>query len=299
MPPRKKSNNDVQTDKIPTGLSRDEFLKYYRSHRSAFRLDDGAPRHRSTPGRTASATEKPAGKKRKRRGDIGSQPGNRGKTTGLRVIGGNFKGLRLEYGGDHRVRPMKDRIRESVFNLMGTYAEGRHVIDLFSGTGALAFEALSRGAVSATLIEIHFSTARIIRRNIARLEEKAPEIAKRIDLKTTDVFFWGKEFAEKIAEADTPDSAATRFGLPTIPWLVFCSPPYEFFISRQKEILELLATLRRVAHPKSIFVIEADSRFDFDLLEAEIPEKKRRTYPPAEIGIFINNGNTKDHSEPL
>ncbi len=294
MPPKKKRHHDTTSEKIPSGLSSRDFLNYYRANPAAFRLGD-EPRESGAP--TAPA------KKKKGRGDVGSQPGDRGKTAGLRIIGGRFKALRLEYGGDHRVRPMKDRIRESVFNLMGTYAPGRHVIDLFAGTGALAFEALSRGAESATLIEIHFPSARVIRQNIALLAEKDPEIAERIDLTITDVFFWGKELAEHNRAKERGESVSTahlRHPLPSDrPWLVFCSPPYDFYVSRRNDMLDLLTELRAAAPSDSVFVIEADRRFDFGLLGVPIPEKKRRSYPPAEIGIFMTGPRTPNESESL
>jgi hypothetical protein len=88
----------------------------------------------------------------------------------LRIIGGRFRRRKLLYGGDPRVRPMKDRIREAIFNLLGPAVQGKHAIDLFAGTGALALEALSRGARHATLIERHVPTAEIVRRNMAALD---------------------------------------------------------------------------------------------------------------------------------
>ena len=298
MPSRKKQRPAPPSEKIPSGLNSRDFLKYYESHRGAFQLEDtpsgrrhsreDSPSKGETPDRQAVPSSK--GKKQH---NVGSQPGDRGKRVGLRIIGGKLKALKLEYGGDHRVRPMKDRIRESVFNLMGTYAAGRHVIDLFSGTGALAFEALSRGAFSATLLEIHFPSARVIRRNIALVEEKAPEFIGKIDLNVTDVFFWGKELAELESVKEKGESvSAAHFRTPLPndrPWLVFCSPPYDFFVSRQTELLELLGTLQKAAPPESVFVVESDARFDFGLLGVEIPKKKRRSYPPAEIGIFMTH----------
>lgn len=206
--------------------------------------------------------------------NVGSEPGSRGKTVGLRIIGGKFRALSLLYSGDHRVRPMKDRLRESVFNLLGTMPRGRHAVDLFAGTGALAFEALSRGAESATLIEVHFPTSRVIRSNIARLEEKEPGISSKIDLKTTDVFFWGKN--RPILDTLPQDR----------PWLVFCSPPYDFYVEREQDMLELLHHIALAAPDDSVFVVEADNRFDFDRLGVSISPKKRKSYPPAEIAVY-------------
>src|SRR5438105_2010542 len=78
---------------------------------------------------------------------------------GLRIIGGSLRGRKLQYTGEARTRPMKDRVREAVFNLLGPSVTGSHAIDLFAGTGALGLEALSRGAARATFIERHFPTS--------------------------------------------------------------------------------------------------------------------------------------------
>src|SRR5919199_1250279 len=77
---------------------------------------------------------------------------------GLRIIGGTLRGRKIKYSGDVRTRPMKDRVREAVFNLLGPQVSGSHAIDLFAGTGALGFEAISRGALRATFIERHYPT---------------------------------------------------------------------------------------------------------------------------------------------
>ena len=214
---------------------------------------------------------------------VGSEPGSRGKSVGLRIIGGKCRGTALEYSGDHRVRPMKDRVREAVFNLIGPYVRGRHVIDLFAGTGALAFEAISRGALSATVLEIHFPTAEITRKNIDLLERRMPGCRESIHLITTDVFFWG----QKIREQDPGYPHVNPAVLPPeIPWLVFCSPPYDFYVSRKEELLLLLKTLRETAPANSLFVIEADNRFHFEDLQVAISPRKRKSYPPAEVGLF-------------
>ena len=88
----------------------------------------------------------------------------------LRIIGGKFSRRRLKYTGDPRTRPMKDRVREALFNLVGPSVIGSHAIDLFAGTGALGLEALSRGAARATFIERHYPTADTIKENIASLD---------------------------------------------------------------------------------------------------------------------------------
>lgn len=204
-------------------------------------------------------------KKNKKR-NIGSDPGEK-DAIGLRVIGGKFRGSKLEYAGDNRVRPMKDRVREAVFNLIGPEIKGLHVIDLFGGTGALCIEAISRGAVSATIIEMHLPTAALLRQNLISLN-----LLDVCNLRKTDAFFWAKYKEEHPVEGP--------------PWIVFCSPPYDFYVKRQSDLLELLDDLLVSAPNGSMFVIESDQRFDFNLLPVKPEPKKIRSYPPAEIAIF-------------
>ena len=202
----------------------------------------------------------------KNRRNVGSTPGAK-EPLGLRIIGGTFRGRKWQYVGDNRVRPMKDRVREAVFNLIGPAVKGMYVIDLFGGTGAIAIEAISRGAASATIIEIHLPTAALLKRNLESLN-----LLPICNLCKTDAFFWVKN------EAEHPSKE--------LPWLVFCSPPYDFYIIRGEEMLEMLNRLVDLAPAGSIFVIEADQRFDITLLP-RVPEPNRiRSYPPAVIAIF-------------
>ena len=206
--------------------------------------------------------------------NVGSAPKDK-ESLGLRVIGGRLRGSKLQYAGDNRVRPMKDRTREAVFNLISVASKGRHVIDLFSGTGALAIEALSRGSISATLIEKHLATMRNLRLNIETLN-----LADCCRLIQADAFYIGRHPEELKAPAE-------------VAWLVFCSPPYDFYTEKQKEMLELLANLYENAPEGSIFVVESDQRFSWDLLDlTEANDLRRRTYVPAEIGVYIKPANT-------
>jgi 16S rRNA (guanine966-N2)-methyltransferase len=132
----------------------------------------------------------------------------------MRIIGGQFRGKRLAGpgtvgGGAAHLRPTSDRVRESLFNLLahGRYGdppppEGRRVLDLFAGTGALGLEALSRGAVRAVFIDDFAASRALIREN-----------AEALGL-TGQTKIWRRD--------------ATRLG----PWrgepfgLIFADPPY-------------------------------------------------------------------------
>ena len=186
----------------------------------------------------------------------------------LRVIGGTLRGRPIAYSGESRTRPMKQRVREAMFNLLGSRVIGTHVFDLFAGTGALAWEALSRGAHRATLIERHFPTTRLIRENAASLG-----LTDRIDVVPGDTFVWGKRLAAGPAAAS---------GEP--PWLAFCSPPYDLYVSQLQPMLELLQKIVAIAPPLSVVVVEADERFD----PASLPTLFAwdvRSYPPAVLAV--------------
>ena len=83
----------------------------------------------------------------------------------MRIIAGEAKGRKLYAPGGEDTRPTADRIRESVFGILGSRTQGARVLDLFGGTGALALEALSRGAAGATIIDSNVKAVACIRRN--------------------------------------------------------------------------------------------------------------------------------------
>jgi 16S rRNA (guanine966-N2)-methyltransferase len=187
----------------------------------------------------------------------------------VRIIGGTLRGRRLEYQGQERTRPMKDRVREAVFNLLGPQVAGTLAVDLFAGTGALGFEALSRGAARAVFFEQHFPTAELIRRNARTLG-----VESQVEVVAADTFI---RFRRSV---DLTDRAN-----PDIGWVVFCSPPFDFYVSRRYDMLALIGTLVAAAPPQSQFVVEADTRFDFTLLP-QAADWLVRDYPPALIGIL-------------
>ena len=89
------------------------------------------------------------------------------RTSGrLRVVAGSAGGLRLESPAGADTRPTTERVREAVFGSIGAAARGAAVLDLYAGTGALAIEALSRGAARAVLVERDRGEAGVCRRNL-------------------------------------------------------------------------------------------------------------------------------------
>ncbi|MGO8825531.1 MAG: RsmD family RNA methyltransferase [Acidimicrobiales bacterium] len=86
----------------------------------------------------------------------------------MRVIGGRSRGRRLAAKLPRSVRPTSDRVRESIFDILGSQGgvEGLRVVDLFCGSGALGVEALSRGAASATFVDLDPDALAAVRQNL-------------------------------------------------------------------------------------------------------------------------------------
>jgi len=87
----------------------------------------------------------------------------------LRIIGGEKRGHKLAEWHGAGIRPLRDRVRTSLFDILGELVVGAEFLDLFAGTGAVGLEALSRGARSATFVDSSGKAVRIIRENLRRL----------------------------------------------------------------------------------------------------------------------------------
>ncbi len=98
----------------------------------------------------------------------------------MRIITGIARGTKLRTLEGEDTRPTTDRVKESVFNMIQFDLEGRRVLDLFGGSGQLALEALSRGAVSATIVDKNPEAVKIIKENAqkCRLFDKCVILTK-------------------------------------------------------------------------------------------------------------------------
>ena len=88
---------------------------------------------------------------------------------GIRISDGSLKGQTIEVPTGLRVRPMRSRIREALFTILGENLSGARFLDVFAGSGSIAIEALSRGASEALLVENHPQVLRVLRRNLDEL----------------------------------------------------------------------------------------------------------------------------------
>jgi 16S rRNA (guanine(966)-N(2))-methyltransferase RsmD len=104
---------------------------------------------------------------------------------GLRVIGGTARGRKLQMVPGSGTRPIGDRAKESLFNILGAHIESARVLDLFAGTGSVGVEALSRGAGRAVFVESDRQAVNTIQANL-----RATGFAERGQVVRSDVFIY-------------------------------------------------------------------------------------------------------------
>ncbi|HJB07490.1 MAG TPA: 16S rRNA (guanine(966)-N(2))-methyltransferase RsmD [Candidatus Enterocloster faecavium] len=163
----------------------------------------------------------------------------------MRVIAGSARRLLLKTPEGMDTRPTTDRIKETLFNMLQPQIPGCHFLDLFSGSGAIAIEALSRGAAEAVLIENQAQAVSCIRQNLSstHLEERAAVMEG-------DVFTCLKKL----------DGHHEPFDI------IFMDPPYNHGLERQ-----VLCQLRSssLLTPHTRIIIEASKDTDFSWLDQE------------------------------
>jgi 16S rRNA (guanine966-N2)-methyltransferase len=123
------------------------------------------PRNNRTASRDGRIADATAGSDTKPRVG-GPRSGQRGE---VRIIGGEWRGRKLHFPQAATLRPTPDRVRETLFNWLQFEIAGRHCLDLFAGSGALGFEALSRGAREVVFVERDPAAAAAIRASLAHL----------------------------------------------------------------------------------------------------------------------------------
>lgn len=94
----------------------------------------------------------------------------------LRIIGGEWRSRKVNFIDAEGLRPTPDRVRETLFNWLAPSVEGARVLDLFTGSGALSFEALSRGASMATLLDINSQVISTLRAQLQLLNCQKVEL---------------------------------------------------------------------------------------------------------------------------
>jgi 16S rRNA (guanine966-N2)-methyltransferase len=171
----------------------------------------------------------------------------------VRIIAGTHRGHRIEAPPGRGTRPTSDRVRENVFNILGS-VEGGAVLDLYAGSGAMGLEALSRGAEHVVFVERDPDAVRAIERNLDRLRLRATVLRQ-------------DALAVLAAESRKYD-------------LVFVDPPYDMYPDLEPTLARYLPSL---LSDDGIVVVETDARTQPAL---PLDERTTRKYGSARITVY-------------
>jgi 16S rRNA (guanine(966)-N(2))-methyltransferase RsmD len=159
--------------------------------------------------------------------------------TAMRIIAGEFRGRQIMPPQGEVTRPITDRAKQSLFDVLAPRVEGSRVYDCFAGTGSMGLECLSRGAAHVTFFEADRSALARLAQNIAALR-----VTERTRTIPGDLFKWFDRAATRPADAQIKPVD-----------LVFLDPPYRFLAERSDEIIQLAFHLTRGHVNKDAIVI--------------------------------------------
>lgn len=190
---------------------------------------------------------------------------------GLRIIAGEFRGRRLIAPPGRAVRPTSERVREAVFSILGARVDRARVLDLFAGTGALGFEALSRGASSVVMVESAPESIQAIRKNAQALG-----VADRLEIIEGDARL-----------GPGPDNRSFD--------LIFADPPYGE--SALFAVLDLAGRGGRLA-ADGIMIVEHAREVEPPEATAHLNRCDQRLYGRTAVSLYVPSRTEKEDSSP-
>lgn len=175
----------------------------------------------------------------------------------MRIVGGKYRGRIFNPGKTFKARPTTDMAKESLFNVLQNYTdlENTKALDLFSGTGSISYELVSRGCPDVTAVEINVAHIQFIKEVIEKLGEKNIRLVK------SNVFV----FAARIKE---------QFDL------IFADPPYDH--PKFSEVADLIFK-NNLLKPGGLFILEHSGQFDYS---GHVNFKELRRYGSVHFSLF-------------
>lgn len=156
----------------------------------------------------------------------------------IRIIGGLWRSRRLAFPSSEGLRPTPDRVRETLFNWLRSEVEGSVCLDLYAGSGALGFEAASRGASQVVMVESQPDVLRALKENCSRLDARQVQV----------IGGCAKDYLGRDPESFD---------------LVFLDPPFRRgWLARSAALLEA----RNWLGPSALIYLEGERGMDFSLL---------------------------------
>jgi 16S rRNA (guanine966-N2)-methyltransferase len=175
----------------------------------------------------------------------------------MRIIAGQHRGRKLLPPQTEATRPITDRAKQSLFDILAPLIPGARVYDCFAGTGSMGLESLSRGAASIVFFEADRSALARLRKNVASIDDE-----KNCEIVARDLFKWFEH-----APTDQANGAD----------LIFLDPPYRFVRERPEDLRKLAQRFaQQHLKPDGLVVFRHDIADALDL--APLKPYDRREY---------------------
>lgn len=187
----------------------------------------------------------------------------------MRIIAGSAKGIRLKMVPGNHVRPTTDRVKESLFSVIGPFFDGGKVLDLFAGTGSLGLEAISRGMDEAYFVDQSAVSLRVVKENAAHCGFLKQSVCLRRDARSAL-----KHFAAKSLQFN----------------LIFLDPPYH-----EKLLQPVLSILQKksLLSPEGLLVVEHPHSLSITLThESTFKIARELSYGDTTITLLNQKGET-------
>lgn len=178
----------------------------------------------------------------------------------VRIIGGDYRGRKLPVLSAEGLRPTSDRVRETVFNWLQFEVPGAKCLDVFSGSGALSFEALSRGAKQATLLELDSNNAKQLKQNLQALK------VTNACVQQTDSLQWLSQPAQESFD------------------IVFLDPPFNQGLMQQA--VDKLFISGYVANDQAWLYLEQEKQLDWPNLPSGWVCHREKSTSQVRYGVF-------------
>jgi 16S rRNA (guanine(966)-N(2))-methyltransferase RsmD len=190
----------------------------------------------------------------------------------MRIIAGKYRSRILKSLKGLALRPTSDRLRETLFNVLGPGVVGSRFLDVFAGTGAVGIEALSRSAADVTFIENYAPAAKLIRQNLDSLK-----ITSGCTILTADAL----TALQKLAARHTPSTPPFDF--------VFVDPPYAAHVDYART-LEFLASANFLA-PDALVIFEHHHKFQLPEQFGQLRRTRVLKQGDTSLSFYISSQN--------
>jgi len=188
----------------------------------------------------------------------------------VRIIAGEFRGRKLLPPEGLTTRPITDRVKQSLFDILTPMLADSRVYDCFAGTGSMGLECISRGAAAVTFFEADRSALQRLRKNIETIDTE-----QRCKVIAGDLFRW----FDRPVEKDTTDRAD----------LVFLDPPYRFLREESQKLQRLAGRLAEHLSPDGLLIFRHDVNDVLELPPLECFD--RREYGGMAVEILRVSGS--------